>query len=253
MSLQETHEQLLALVEEFDAVCAAHQIPYTLHGGSLLGAMREHGFIPWDDDVDTAMTRAAFEQLEQVLAQDDRYYIYGDIKKQFRRRGEDALWVDIFVCDPIGTGWKRKWKLFLLTMLDIMSRDKNSIQLSQFSRYGLGKRLAFRGAYWLGRLFPRKTKTRWYARASQKGYGADGHFLHRSNDQYKGRKEEFPSVWMDSFQRVPFESASLSVMTHAHDMLVKCYGEAYMTPVQDTRNQDVHNMVRGAGKGDVQL
>lgn len=253
MSIQQTHEQLLALVEQFDAVCTANHIPYTLHGGSLLGAIREQGFIPWDDDVDTAMTRDAFEKLEQVLAQDDRFYLYGGIKKQFRRRGEDSLWVDIFVCDPIGTGTQRKKKLFWLTVLDIMNRDKNSIRLSHFSQYGIGKRLAFRGAYWLGKLFPRRAKVRWYTRISRDKYGGDGSRLHRSNDQYKGRKEDFPAAWMTSFRRVPFETATLSVMTHAHDMLVKCYGETYMTPVRDERNQDVHNLVRGTGKGDVQL
>ena len=49
-----------ALMQDFDRMCKKHGLRYYLLGGTLLGAVRHGGFIPWDDDVDLCMPRDEF-------------------------------------------------------------------------------------------------------------------------------------------------------------------------------------------------
>ncbi|MBQ8732151.1 MAG: LicD family protein [Oscillospiraceae bacterium] len=61
-------QRMLELVLEVDAICKKHRIVYYLSGGSVLGAVRHKGFIPWDDDIDIMMTREEFAKFQQVCS-----------------------------------------------------------------------------------------------------------------------------------------------------------------------------------------
>jgi lipopolysaccharide cholinephosphotransferase len=63
--LRQCHLVMLRLLKIFDYLCEKHKIKYFLVGGSLLGAIRHKGFIPWDDDLDIGMTRENFEKFER--------------------------------------------------------------------------------------------------------------------------------------------------------------------------------------------
>ena len=52
----------LEIMDEIDRVCRANDIPYVLMYGTLLGAHRHGGFIPWDDDIDICMYRKDYER-----------------------------------------------------------------------------------------------------------------------------------------------------------------------------------------------
>ena len=60
ITIEESHRLLLALAKEFHSVCERNEIPYFMLGGTMLGAVRHKGFIPWDDDMDFGIPREYF-------------------------------------------------------------------------------------------------------------------------------------------------------------------------------------------------
>lgn len=63
LSLKEMQKVNLEMLYEFDEICRQNNLSYTLAGGTLLGAIRHKGFIPWDDDIDLNMNRPDYEKL----------------------------------------------------------------------------------------------------------------------------------------------------------------------------------------------
>ena len=124
LSLEEIQSEELKLLTWFDSFCTEHGLRYSLDGGSLLGAVRHHGFIPWDDDVDLMMPRPDYEILLGLCNALPQYYemrcsrlrngCYPFIKicnKQIRAQEaslagleEEYLWIDVFPADGVPEG-----------------------------------------------------------------------------------------------------------------------------------------------------
>lgn len=117
------HHALGALIE-FDRICRKHSINYTLYGGTLLGAVRNGSFIPWDDIVDVAVMRSDYDKLIDICAKelDPQYFwqshsteknwyrLYSKIRVNntvFRELAHDqhdihnVVYIDIFPLDNI--------------------------------------------------------------------------------------------------------------------------------------------------------
>lgn len=137
------HFQLIQipLLQELDRVCRKNNIKYSISGGTLIGAVRHKGYIPWDDDADVMMLREEYEKFKKVTDQldpkicyfqdhdTDNKYIWGYAKlrrtgTKFIRCGQAHLGhqtgvsIDIFPLDDvpnstIGRMWQdfRLWRM----------------------------------------------------------------------------------------------------------------------------------------------
>ncbi|NFE74560.1 LicD family protein [Clostridium botulinum] len=77
----------LDMLVELDRICRANNIKYTIFGGTLLGAIRHKGYIPWDDDADIAMLREEYDKFKKVSQQLDYnicYFQDNDTDSEYR-------------------------------------------------------------------------------------------------------------------------------------------------------------------------
>jgi len=72
------------LLQIFDKICKKHNITYWLDWGTLLGAVRHNGFIPWDDDMDVCVPRADYEKLYGILEKEFAGTPFGILKREYK-------------------------------------------------------------------------------------------------------------------------------------------------------------------------
>lgn len=80
LTLDEYKEEVKKVLAAIHDICGRNSIPYFIAYGTMLGAVRHKGFIPWDDDIDIIMTRDAYERFCEILPEEtgDYYVLSGD-------------------------------------------------------------------------------------------------------------------------------------------------------------------------------
>lgn len=163
LSLREIQMAELNILVTFDKFCANNGLKYSLVGGTLLGAVRHKGFIPWDDDIDLGMPRPDYDKLYEILRTQNN--MLDDYIEMIPDRGECAthpfikivdrrisisandevgvnnLWIDIFPYDGCPQDEKATKKIFKKAKHYRHIIIYNYFKISQFN--GIGKKLLY--------------------------------------------------------------------------------------------------------------
>lgn len=144
----------LDMLNIFKAICTKHNLKYYAVGGTLLGAVRHKGFIPWDDDIDLGMPRNDFERFLEIgrveLKEEENLIIqYESFDEKYStpharitnikttayfqhiwRAGLDVpqgIFIDIFPYDNVpNSQWKKKAHRFIYKSISYMLHDKQN-------------------------------------------------------------------------------------------------------------------------------
>lgn len=245
--MRDIHQLLLDMVTELDAVCRKHGIEYSLLGGTMLGAVRHGGFIPWDDDIDLVFTKEALSAFCRVFPQEsERYTIVADETWLVRVVPKTPIngmrpFLDLFHYEPITKSKAgQRAKVLLLQLLQGMLKED-----ADYTRFSLKNRMLLKTTHGLGRLFSKQTKLRLYRWVGSHVAVGDDSLLHISDERFDCLHLTYPAAYSTRFEDVAFEGQTLRMARDFHQMLTIHYGD-YMTPPPEGERKSKHDGQRQA-------
>jgi len=261
-----------SLMRSFKKMCQENNLRYYLLGGTLLGAIRHKGFIPWDDDVDMCMPRPDYERflamadeligkeglkgVKVISVYNDRTYRHGMAKmtspemqiinrSATQERHEDA-WIDIIPMDGFPTGVLasliHKVRLFFWKVMDATAEFDYAVDTKRKRGF-----VGTVGVKVLGALCKvirpfgdDYSRVFMHTEKALKKYPYDESDLIINLYAARGFKEIFKRDDFAEGTMVLFEDEEFVAPLHHHEVLCSIYDENYMTP-PPMDERDYHN------------
>ncbi len=245
---------MLSMLDELDRICRKNQIKYMLFAGTLLGAVREEGFIPWDDDLDVLMLREDYERFLSVAEREldaEKFFLQKEFSAEWpmmfsklrknsttclekyhpKRKPHEGVYIDIFPCDnAYNSGLMKKLqfaasKIVIAKALDRRGYDTDS-----------KKKKIFMG---ICRVIPQRPMLR-LAKAAGKRDGEYVHDFFAASSSY--RRSVFKREWFSELTEATFEGKRYPIPKHYDEILKTLYGD-YMTPPADSEKEQKQHAI----------
>lgn len=254
LSLRDVQLRCFDIMKAFDAFCRENNLTYYLSGGTLLGAIRHKGFIPWDDDVDLMMPREDYQRMLTLEFPDPRYGFFclekmEDYSRPWVRMTDkstviagmahysgdsDGICIDIFPIDGVPSG-RLATKIFFkrIRLNDALCKSAKRNYTPEGERFRRLKAVllavlkpigARRFAIRMNRIAMKQP----FAKSAYRGVSMVTHY---------GEREKMPANVFDHPVDVDFEGMKFPAPNGYHEYLSRLYGDYMKLPPEHARSQ----------------
>jgi lipopolysaccharide cholinephosphotransferase len=259
--------ELLNIAKDVIAVMDKHHINYSLSGGSILGAIRHKGFIPWDDDIDMNIPRQDYERLLEIFDEElgDRYYIQtpqkypelGLLVTQIRKRGtiarrkydwnleECGISIDLYIIENVFDNLIARFfqKTFSMAFSFAVAsvRTYNNRNLPEELYQLEGRELNYsKSKHFFGRIL-RVIPLKYWIMCTELCFSACKSEQTRLVSIPSGRKHFSGEIYrredMCNFRKAQFESEYFNIPVRAEEYLTNFYGNYMELPPEEKREK----------------
>lgn len=260
----------IMITKEIKRICEANNINYFLDAGSMLGAVRHKGFIPWDDDIDIGMLKEDYERFIQIAPKQlnnmfflDNYELdsnYGLVFSKVKLKNtiykeklgsetseHQEIFVDIFAY------FYRPENKFLRFIQTNSMRILGQVFMAQ-SGFKLWKssnnKIKYIPILMISKLFSRKQIYKKIDKLYNKCKNSNIVGVH---DGYSYKYWNYNISYLKEFIDVKFENETFRIPRNYHEILSKVYGDDYMKlpPIEKRRNHEILELDLGPYDGEV--
>ncbi len=234
----------LSILEEIDRICRKHRIEYWLDGGTLLGAVRHGGFIPWDDDIDIAMTLYDLRRFKEVARKElpeglvlqtpedgptkEPITKVRDLNSFFVEPGDDfsadyekGIFVDIFPFIPypnVSRKFAKRFGLMLSKSYSILHKPHRYSWRATAELFWFGAKYCIARIAWAIAFAVKKKGTYYSNILTNNGYG----IMHKKE-------------WLFPLSTIEFEGKKFSAPYYPQGYLEELFKDYMQIPPEDKR------------------
>lgn len=250
----------LMVLKDVAMICEDNGLKYYLIGGTLLGAIRHQGFIPWDDDIDIVMFRDDYDKLFDIMNRDyrDKYFVqrfetdpnYSRYIMKIRLNGtkhvenrvsdvamNHGIYIDIFPIDYLkNAGLVTHIRGGVLRALFAYKNVKHSQ-----NRYTGIKRIASYPVLLLTKIIPEKIINKWFDDVCVVDNKKNCSYVTNFASHFKWKKQMYPREYFDDGVYLNFEGTQFKAPKEYIKILERLYGDYMKLPPENKRV--AHNIV----------
>ncbi|MFT4186382.1 MAG: LicD family protein [Micrococcaceae bacterium] len=262
------------ILVKFDQICRKNSLNYTLGYGTLLGAVRHKGFIPWDDDIDIWMTRDEFNKFEKIIQQElngsdliyqnhelEPYYMSATRKIRSSRLElsepnlahipmSQGVFIDIFPLDQMAKDRKQRDKqlktiamvntLMLFLYTAGVDPTMNKLKATVFNVLEKLKKKTYKFNKFFTKLYELREKT---IIGYNDAENDTGKYTLLSGYLFKPHKIEnltWPKEYFENLTELQFEDKKFMAPKQYDEILTTLYGDYMTLPPESERKSHLH-------------